>query len=129
MTIQSAFPRKKVALIHLGCAKNLVDSEVMLGYLHDARYDFVRSPADADIVIVNTCGFIRPARDEADSVLGKLARLEDKTSRKEIRRHRLLRREGKGTPEENVSLGGYLARRRELRPDCRGRRGKARPGT
>jgi ribosomal protein S12 methylthiotransferase len=55
----------------------------MLGHLYEARYDFVRSPEDADIVIVNTCGFIRPARDEADSVLGKLARL--KTRRPEKR--------------------------------------------
>ena len=68
--------KKKVALIHLGCAKNLVDSEVMLGHLRNARYGFVRSPEDADIIIVNTCGFIRPARDEADDILGKLARLK-----------------------------------------------------
>jgi len=60
----------------LGCAKNLVDSEVMLGHLRNAKYGFVRSPEDADIIIVNTCGFIRPARDEADNVLGKLARLK-----------------------------------------------------
>jgi ribosomal protein S12 methylthiotransferase len=83
MTTQPPPPRKKVALIHLGCAKNLVDSEVMLGHLHNAQYGFVRSPADADIVIVNTCGFIRPARDEAEDVLGKLARL--KTRRPEKR--------------------------------------------
>jgi ribosomal protein S12 methylthiotransferase len=84
MTIQPPSPRKKVALIHLGCAKNLVDSEVMLGYLHKARYGFVRSPEDADIVIVNTCGFIRPARDEADDVLGKLARLKTRRPEKKF---------------------------------------------
>ena len=76
MKTQPPPPKKKVALIHLGCAKNLVDSEVMLGHLRNARYGFVRSPEDADIIIVNTCGFIRPARDEADDVLGKLARLK-----------------------------------------------------
>jgi ribosomal protein S12 methylthiotransferase len=84
MTIQPPSPRKKVALIHLGCAKNLVDSEVMLGHLHKARYGFVRSPEDADIVIVNTCGFIRPARDEADDVLGKLARLKTRRPEKKF---------------------------------------------
>ena len=73
-----------MALIHLGCAKNLVDSEVMLGHLHKARYGFVRSPEDADIVIVNTCGFIRPARDEADDVLGKLARLKTRRPEKKF---------------------------------------------
>ena len=84
MTTHPPPPRKKVALIHLGCAKNLVDSEVMLGYLQDARYGFVRSPEDADIVIVNTCGFIRPARDEADDVLGKLARLKTRRPEKKF---------------------------------------------
>jgi len=82
MTTQPPRPQKKVALIHLGCAKNLVDSEVMLGHLHDARYAFVRSPEHADIIIVNTCGFIRPARDEADDVLEKLARLKMRSPEK-----------------------------------------------
>jgi len=69
---------KNVVLISLGCAKNLVDSEVMLGYLNRAGYRFVQNPEAADIVIVNTCGFIRPARDEAYGILKKLARLKKK---------------------------------------------------
>jgi ribosomal protein S12 methylthiotransferase len=60
---------KKVALISLGCAKNLVDSEVMLGVLKTAGYGFVSRPEEADIVIVNTCGFIAPARAEAEETL------------------------------------------------------------
>ncbi len=75
---------KKAALINLGCAKNLVDSEVMLGYLRGAGYGFVRSPEDADVVVVNTCGFIRPARDEADDVLRKLSRLKKRHPEKRI---------------------------------------------
>jgi ribosomal protein S12 methylthiotransferase len=60
---------EKVALISFGCAKNLVDSEVMLGYLEKAGYTFVTTPAEADIVIFNTCGFIEPAKQEARGAL------------------------------------------------------------
>jgi ribosomal protein S12 methylthiotransferase len=58
-----------VALITFGCAKNLIDSEVMLGYLHRAGYHFISDPAAADIIILNTCGFIRPAKDEAEAAI------------------------------------------------------------
>jgi ribosomal protein S12 methylthiotransferase len=68
--------KKKVALISLGCAKNLVDSEVMLGALKKAGYGFVPKPEDADIVIVNTCGFIGPARDEAEETLASVVGLK-----------------------------------------------------
>lgn len=60
---------KSVALVSLGCAKNLVDSEVMLGALRRAGYGFLPDPGAADIVIVNTCGFIQPARAEAEAEL------------------------------------------------------------
>jgi len=60
---------KNVALVSLGCAKNLVDSEVMLGALHQAGYGLLADPEAADVVIVNTCGFIRPARAEAEAEL------------------------------------------------------------
>ncbi len=60
---------KKVALISFGCAKNLVDSEVMLGYLEKEGYTFVTTPGEADIVIFNTCGFIEPAKKEARGAL------------------------------------------------------------
>ncbi|MGA2532048.1 MAG: 30S ribosomal protein S12 methylthiotransferase RimO [Candidatus Aminicenantales bacterium] len=67
---------KKVALVSLGCAKNLVDSEVMLGVLKKAGFSFVGRPREADIIIVNTCGFIQPARDEAARVLGNVLRIK-----------------------------------------------------
>ncbi len=56
---------KNIALISLGCAKNLVDSEVMLGYLANDGYTFVGQSKEADIIIINTCGFIQPAKNEA----------------------------------------------------------------
>jgi ribosomal protein S12 methylthiotransferase len=58
---------KKIVLVTFGCAKNLVDSEVMAGFLKSARYAFVDDPRRAEIIILNTCGFVQPARDEADA--------------------------------------------------------------
>jgi len=67
---------KRIALISLGCAKNLVDSEVMLGCLKRAGWAPVPRAEDADVVIVNTCGFIGPARAEAEDTLEGVLRLK-----------------------------------------------------
>jgi len=56
---------RTVGFISLGCAKNLVDSEVMLGRLAEAGCAVTADLADADVIVVNTCGFLRAARDEA----------------------------------------------------------------
>ncbi len=66
----------KVALVSLGCAKNLVDSEVMIGYLKKAGFKPVGSTDEADILIVNTCGFIQAARDEAEEYIQTIAALK-----------------------------------------------------
>ena len=55
----------RVGFVSLGCAKNLVDTEVMLGHLASAGCDFVQEPRDADVLVVNTCGFIEQAREES----------------------------------------------------------------
>lgn len=61
---------KKVGMLSLGCAKNLVDSEVMLGELRKEGYNFTAEADEADIVIVNTCGFIDKAKEESiDAIL------------------------------------------------------------
>jgi len=61
---------KKVHLVSLGCPKNLVDSEVMLGRLRHSGYSVAEDPSDADLLLVNTCGFIRSAVEEAvDEIL------------------------------------------------------------
>ncbi|MCL2702937.1 MAG: 30S ribosomal protein S12 methylthiotransferase RimO [Defluviitaleaceae bacterium] len=57
--------KPKIALISLGCDKNLVESERMLGSLGGGSYAFSPGEDDADIIIINTCGFIRDAADEA----------------------------------------------------------------
>lgn len=54
------------AIINYGCAKNLVDSEVMGGHLLATGCRVIANPDGADVLILNTCGFIRPSRDEAD---------------------------------------------------------------
>ena len=73
-----------VALITLGCAKNLVDSEVMSGYLAEAGYSFVLDPEKADVLIINTCGFIQPARAEAVQEIRRAVALKKKDPGKRI---------------------------------------------
>ena len=60
---------KKVALISLGCAKNLVDSENILGLLIKNHYEIVSSKEEADILIINTCGFIEASKKESIDVI------------------------------------------------------------
>ena len=60
---------KKVALISLGCAKNLVDSENILGLLLKNDYKIVTNKDEADIVIINTCGFINASKKESIDVI------------------------------------------------------------
>lgn len=61
---------KKVGMISLGCPKNQVDAEVMLGILTQSGYEIVSRSEDADIIVVNTCGFIDPAKEESiDTIL------------------------------------------------------------
>ena len=60
----------KVGLVSLGCSKNLVDSEMMLGILREQGYIVEDDPAQADVLIVNTCGFIDSAKQESiDTIL------------------------------------------------------------
>ncbi len=66
--------RKKFYLVSLGCAKNTVDSESMATLLQGAGFTSTDRVADAGLLIVNTCGFIGPARKESFEVLGDLAK-------------------------------------------------------
>ncbi|MEJ7625103.1 MAG: 30S ribosomal protein S12 methylthiotransferase RimO [Pyrinomonadaceae bacterium] len=61
---------KKVGFVSLGCPKNLVDSEVMMGQLSAAGYEITSDAAEAETVVVNTCGFIESAKQESiDAIL------------------------------------------------------------
>src|SRR5439155_21523941 len=60
----------KVGLISLGCPKNLVDSEVMLGLAQQAGHELTQDAAGADVLVVNTCAFIDKAKQESiDTIL------------------------------------------------------------
>lgn len=92
------------SFISLGCPKNLVDSERMLGLLQLDGYQLVQDPATADFVVINTCGFIERARDESFSAIDEML---------------ALKREGK---IRGVIVSGCLAERDkekllETRPD------------
>jgi ribosomal protein S12 methylthiotransferase len=63
----------KVGLVSLGCPKNLVDSEVMLGLAQQAGHELTTQPADADVLIVNTCAFIDRAKQESIDTILELA--------------------------------------------------------
>ena len=63
-----------VGMVSLGCAKNRVDSEVLLGMLKGAGHEIVSDPAEAEIIFVNTCGFIEPAKEESIEAIFEMAR-------------------------------------------------------
>jgi len=73
-----------VSLVSLGCAKNTVDSECLLGNLARAGLVLAEDPADADVCLVNTCGFIQDAREETADVLKELSSLKQNGQLKAI---------------------------------------------
>ncbi|HBE70474.1 MAG TPA: 30S ribosomal protein S12 methylthiotransferase RimO [Planctomycetaceae bacterium] len=96
--------RGKYSFVSLGCPKNLVDSERMLGLLRDDGYQLVQTPEDSDFVVVNTCGFIDNARRESLEAIDQMLELK---------------REGK---IKGLIVSGCLAEREreqllEMRPD------------
>ncbi len=64
---------KKIGIVSLGCPKNLVDSEIMLGLLSKANYEIVNDKSLANILIVNTCGFIESAQQESINTILEMA--------------------------------------------------------
>jgi ribosomal protein S12 methylthiotransferase len=70
--------RIKVALVSLGCSKNQVDSEVMLGLLKEDGFELASDPEKAEVIIVNTCGFIDAAKEESIDTLIELGKLKKK---------------------------------------------------
>lgn len=68
---------KKVGFVSLGCPKNLVDSEVMMGQLAEAGYRITSNADEADTVVVNTCGFIESAKQESVDAILEATRLKD----------------------------------------------------
>ena len=78
----------KVGLISLGCAKNLIDSEIMAGHLAQAGMALVPNAAEADVLIVNTCSFIRDAKTESIASIQDATEARD--SNRRLRRQRII---------------------------------------
>lgn len=76
--------KQKFSIVSLGCARNLVDSEVMAGLLQKNNYEIVAEPNDADIVMVNTCGFIGAAKEESIDTIVEMGRLKESGRLKKI---------------------------------------------
>lgn len=73
---------KKIGIVSLGCPKNLVDSEIMLGMLKNANFEIVPGKEEADVLIVNTCGFIESAQQESINTILEMA--EEKNRKCEV---------------------------------------------
>ena len=86
----------KVSLISLGCAKNLVDSEIMVGHLQQAGMSVVPGADEADVVIVNTCSFIDSSKEES---IGHIL---------EVHRQRGMRRRRR---QQKLIVAGCMAQR------------------
>ena len=67
-----------VGFIHLGCSKNLVDTEMTIGLFKENNYKVVNNPEDADILVINTCGFIASAQEEAINTILEMAEYKKK---------------------------------------------------
>ncbi len=76
--------KKKVGMVSLGCPKNLVDSEVMMGLLASKGYEVTADSGEADLLVVNTCGFIDSARQESVDTILEMAQLKQKGSLKRL---------------------------------------------
>lgn len=68
----------KVGFISLGCSKNLVDTEMMIGLFKENNFEIVNNPEDAEIIIINTCGFIESAKKEAIDTIFEMAEYKKK---------------------------------------------------
>ncbi|RLF61363.1 MAG: 30S ribosomal protein S12 methylthiotransferase RimO [Thermoplasmata archaeon] len=75
---------EKIFLVSLGCAKNLVDSENMLGLLGQAGFWFAAEPAGADVAVINTCGFLQSAVEEAIDTILEVVDLKRKGNLKRV---------------------------------------------
>lgn len=69
---------KNVLFVSLGCDKNLVDSEKMLGLLNEAGYRVAQEESEADAIVVNTCCFIHDAKEESVETILEMAEWKEK---------------------------------------------------
>ncbi|MEO6875367.1 MAG: 30S ribosomal protein S12 methylthiotransferase RimO [Opitutaceae bacterium] len=96
----------KVSLISLGCAKNLVDSEIMIGHLHQAGMTVIPEAEKADVVIVNTCSFIDSSKEES---IGHILEIHQNRGLKKRRKEQKLIVAGCMSQRFSKDLSGELA--------------------
>jgi ribosomal protein S12 methylthiotransferase len=100
---------EKVALINLGCPKNLVDSEVMLGHLKSRGYELTAIADDADVIVVNTCGFLQDAAQESVNTLLEAAeRKRNGTLKAVVAAGCMTQRFGADVAEAMPEVDGFL---------------------
>jgi ribosomal protein S12 methylthiotransferase len=110
----------RVHLVSLGCPKNRVDSEVMVGQLQSGPYTLVDEPGDAEVIVVNTCSFIQPATEESIDTVLEMAKFKTEgNARKLVVTGCMVQRYGRSLeaelPEVDVFLGtGEYQRIREV---------------
>ena len=99
----------KIGFISLGCSKNLVDTEVMLHKLHTAGFEITAEEAEAEIIIINTCGFIESAKREAiDNILDAASLKEWGKCKHIIATGCLVERYGKEIMDEMPEVDGII---------------------
>ena len=100
---------EKIALINLGCPKNLVDAEVMLGHLKAQGYELTADADDADVVVVNTCGFLQDAAQESvDTLLAAAERKKEGRLRAVVAAGCMTQRFGADVAEAMPEVDGFL---------------------
>jgi ribosomal protein S12 methylthiotransferase len=83
-TEETAPASPKVGFVSLGCPKNLIDSEVMMGMLRQAGAELVRDPQEAEVLVVNTCSFIESAQQESVNTILEMARHKSEGKAKKL---------------------------------------------
>lgn len=74
----------KVGFVSLGCCKNLVDSEIIMGMLRENGHEIVSNPKAAEAIVINTCGFIEPAKEESINTIFEMASYKEANLKKLI---------------------------------------------
>ena len=132
---------QRIYFVSLGCPKNQVDTELMLGQVEAAGHSLVDAPDDADVIVVNTCAFIDAAKEESVDTILEMAQYKKATKRKLVVTGCLAQRYAdelaKDIPEIDHILGSadfqsiakVLAAREDGARSCRSSRSPRRPST
>lgn len=99
---------KKVHLVSLGCPKNRVDSEVMVGTLQQGEFELVDEPEHADVIVVNTCSFIQPATEESVETVLEMAKFKEGNCQKLVVTGCMVQRYGSSLEGELPEVDHFL---------------------